>query len=185
MSQPSEHITEEPQSSHEESEYNSNLGTESEERSTASEEDTFLSIQYPSPPFFPTPYLCNWDFLDSERALKYIMKHFNLETIHKGLQLYPDVLNDPIYYSTYINVDHFNSLQCYINKSICKCNAILQIWSEHIARYIASDNINPLIVTCIVDILCSSPTMNTCSKKRNIAIQNPMEHLDDDSLNQQ
>ena len=37
----------------------------------------------------------------------------------------------------------------------------------------------------IVDILCSSPASNTHSKKRDITIQNPMEHLDDDSLDQQ
>ena len=34
----------------------------------------------------------------------------------------------------------------------------------------------------IVDILCSSLTMNTHSKKQNIAHQDPMEHLDNDAL---
>ena len=82
MSQPAEHDSVAKKSSHEESEYTSNLDTELEEGSTASEEDMFLSIQYPSPPFFPTPYLHNWDFLNSERALKYLMWHFNLKTIH-------------------------------------------------------------------------------------------------------
>ena len=37
----------------------------------------------------------------------------------------------------------------------------------------------------IVNILCSDPTMNTCSKKWNIAIPNPMDHLDDGALDQQ
>ena len=37
----------------------------------------------------------------------------------------------------------------------------------------------------IVDILCSGPAMNTHSKKRNIAIPDPMVHLDDDALDQQ
>ena len=72
-------------SSHDDSETNSELETNSEEGYTASEDDTFLSIQFPSPPNFPSPYLCNWDFLDSERARKYIMKHFNLKNIKKGL----------------------------------------------------------------------------------------------------
>ena len=72
-------------SSHDDSETNSESETESEEGSMASEDDTFLSIQFPSPPNFPSPYLCNQDFLDSERARKYIMKHFNLKNIKEGL----------------------------------------------------------------------------------------------------
>ena len=35
----------------------------------------------------------------------------------------------------------------------------------------------------IVNLLCSSPTMNTCSRKWNIAIANPMDHLDNKALN--
>ena len=72
-------------SSHEDLEINSKSETESEEGSTASEDDVFLSIQFPSPPHFPKPYLHNWDFLDSERARKYIMKHFNIENIKEDL----------------------------------------------------------------------------------------------------
>ena len=37
----------------------------------------------------------------------------------------------------------------------------------------------------IVDILCSGLAMNTCSKKQNITIPNPMDYLDDDALYQQ
>ena len=33
----------------------------------------------------------------------------------------------------------------------------------------------------IVDILCYSPAMNTCSQKWNIVIQDPMEFLDDNA----
>ena len=144
MSQHSEHDSKAKKPSHEELEYTSDSDSESE-GSTASEEDMFLSIWYPSPPFFPTPYLHNQDFESSERALKYIMKHFNLETIHNGICYYPDLSTDPVYYSTYINSDHFNSLQCYINKSIQDHNAYLQNWSDYIARYATSDDINPLV----------------------------------------
>ena len=85
MSQPSEHMTEAKKPSHEDSETDSELETESEEGSMASEDNTFLSIRFPSPPNFPTPYLHNQDFLDSERARKYMMKYFNLENIKDGL----------------------------------------------------------------------------------------------------
>ena len=79
MSQPPEHDSMAKLSSH------IDLETGSEEGSTASEDDTFLSIWFPSPPNFHKPYLCNRDFLDAERARRYIMKHFNLENIREGL----------------------------------------------------------------------------------------------------
>ena len=142
MSQPLEWNTKAKKSSHVDSETNS----ESEKGSMSFEDDTFLSIQFPSPPNFPTPYLHNQDFLDSERARKYIMKHLNLENIKEGLRCYPDLSRDILYHNTFVVPDHFDSLQCYINKSVCKCNAALQIWSEHIARYIASDDLNPLLI---------------------------------------
>ena len=81
MSQPSEQNSAAKKSSHIDSENNS----ESEEGSMASEDDTFLSIWFPSLPNFHTPYLHNWDFLDAERARRYITKHFNLENIREGL----------------------------------------------------------------------------------------------------
>ena len=141
MSQPSEHFTKAKKSSHEDLETSSKL----EEGSTASEDDTFLSVWFPSPPNSPTPYLCNRDFLDSKRARKYITKHFNLENIKEGLQRYPDLSRDILYHNTFIVPDYFDNLQCYINKSIHEHNAALQIWSEHIARYTPSDDLNSLL----------------------------------------
>ena len=81
MSQALEQNTEAKKSSHEDSEYYYESDTELEEGSTASEEDTFLSIRYPSLPYFPTAYLHNWNFGEPDKALKYITKHFNLGAI--------------------------------------------------------------------------------------------------------
>ena len=117
------------------------LETESEEGSMASEDDTFLSIQFPSPPNFHTPYLHN---------RRYIMKHFNLKNIREGLRHYPDLLKDIIYHNTFIAPKHFESLQRYITRSIRDHNAALQIWSEHIARYLVSDDLNPLLTINIL-----------------------------------
>ena len=144
MSQPLEQSSAAKKSSHIDSE------TESEEGSTASEDDTFLPIRFPSLPNFPTPYLRNWDFLDAEKARRYITKHFNLENIREGLQRYPDLSKDVIYHNTFIAPEHFESLQRYITKTINNHNATLQIWSEHIARYLVSDNLNPLLTINIL-----------------------------------
>ena len=146
MSQPSEKHSKTKKSSHDGSEHTSGSETESEEGSTASEDDTFLSIRFPSPPNFHTPYLHNQDFLDAKRARRYITKHFNLENIREGLRRYPDLSKDVIYHNTFVAPEHFESLQRYITKSIHDRNAALQIWSENIARYLVSDDLNPLLI---------------------------------------
>ena len=143
MSQPSEQVSVAKK-------YNSETVSESEEGSMASEDDMFLSIRFPSLPNFHTPYLCNWDFLDAERARRYITKHFNIKNIREGLQCYPDLSKDVIYHNTFIAPEYFESLQCYITKSIHDCNAALQIWSENIARYLVSDELNPLLMLNIL-----------------------------------
>ena len=100
MSQPSEQISVAKQYN---LETNSESETESEEGSTASEDDTFLSIQFPSPPNFHTPYLRNWDFGDSDKALKYITKNINYETVIKSLWSFPNLSGDPLYYHTFVD----------------------------------------------------------------------------------
>ena len=85
MSQPSEQITGAKKSSQDDSKYNSKSDTMSEEGTTTSEEDMFLAIWYPSLSYFPMHYLHNHDFGDSDKALKYITKHFNLKTIHESI----------------------------------------------------------------------------------------------------
>ena len=98
----------------------------------------------------PTPYLHKWHFGDPEKALKYITKHFDLDMIHRSVKQFPDLSHDFIYSNTFVDPDHFILLQCDINKSIREHNAYLQKWLELHDRYIASDNINPLIITCIL-----------------------------------
>ena len=68
-------------------EYNSEIDdTKLEEASTASDDDVFASIHYPSPPpaknfppCFPKPYLHNWDFKDSDQALRYMYNEVLVE----------------------------------------------------------------------------------------------------------
>ena len=111
MSKSLEKFTEAKKSSQDNLEDYSKSDAESEGGSTPSEEDTFLSIQYPSPPNFPTPYLCNWDFRDPGKAQKYITKHFNLGTIHDSIRKYPDLSKNFVYSNTFTDSDRFILLQ--------------------------------------------------------------------------
>ena len=148
------HDSKHAESSHKITEYHSNTdGTESEEASTASDDDVFTSIWYPSPlpakkfPLgFPKPYLQNQDFKDSDQALRYIMRYFNCEMIHQSLKSFPDLYNDFIYSNTYVETHHFNSLQHYINKSIQDQDAK---WLELLARHSTSAP-NPSIIQCVL-----------------------------------
>ena len=94
MSHSSEQDSKINKSSQEDMEYHSKSDSELEEGSTALEEDMFLSIQYPSPPNFPKPYLHNQDFTDSNQALKYITKHFNFKLISKNLKSYRNLSHE-------------------------------------------------------------------------------------------
>ena len=155
MSYSMEQHSKSAESSHQSMEYHSNTdGTELEEASTASDNDVFASIWYPSlPPVknfplcFPKPYLQNRDFKDSNQALRYIRRYFNPETIHKSLKFFPNLAKDFIYTNTYVDSHCFNSLQCYINKSIQDQDAA---WLELHARYYSTSVINPYIVQCVL-----------------------------------
>ena len=136
--------------SEQESEHISDSDPKLEEGSTTLEEDTVLSIWYPSPPYFPKPYLCNQDFRDLDKALKYIMKNFNFKTVRKSLWSFPNISLNPLYYNIFVDPSHYKPLQQHIDESIYNCNALLQKWLEVQARYSISDDINPFITQCIL-----------------------------------
>ena len=154
MSDHMEHNSKCAESSQQNTEYYSDVDdTELEEASTASEDDVFTSIQYPSLPpaknfplCFPNPYLHNWVFKDSDQVLRYITKYFNHQMIHQSLKSFPNIYNDFIYPNTYMETHQFDSLQCYINKSIQDHNSK---WLELHMRY-STSAINPYIVQCIL-----------------------------------
>ena len=89
-----EQVSKHAESSHQTTEYHSDGdGTKLEVPSTASDDDVFTSIQYPSLPpaknfplHFPKPYLHNQDFKGSDQALRYTMRYFNHQTIHQSLK---------------------------------------------------------------------------------------------------
>ena len=124
--------------------------TESEHGTTESEsENMFGDIQYSALHYFPDPYLCHWNFRDTNHALRYIMKTFNWVKRQEDLRHFPDLLKDFIYYNTYIDTLHFTKLQQFIQKSIIDHNnALVQKWLELQARYSTSD-LNPFIIVSL------------------------------------
>ena len=88
-------------------------------------------------PNFPTPYIHNQDFGDTDKALKYIMKVFNLQVIHNSLLAFPTLSRDIVYYGTYIDSDRFTTkqnqqidlwLQCPTSNLVRTHCQILCIW---------------------------------------------------------
>ena len=77
------------------------------------------------------------------------MQNFNINTVTKSLWLFPNLSLDPLYYNIFVDPSRYK-LQCYIDKSIYNCNALLQKQLELQVRYLTSDEINPFIIQCLI-----------------------------------
>ena len=117
------------------SEYHSGQEPESEQKQIIlinwDEEFTFLNIQFPMPPTYPHPYIQlnelmstidlvpkSYDWItdipgDPNRALGYIIHHFNIDRVSRSIRAYPPYNLDQVYYSTYMDSSWYNSLQNY------------------------------------------------------------------------
>ena len=97
------------------------------------EELTFLNIQFPMPSPYPHPYiqlkelmttvkiaLESYDRItniprDPNRALGYILHHFNIDRVSRSIQAYRPYNLDQVYYSTYVEPSRYRSLLNYYN----------------------------------------------------------------------
>ena len=136
MTQPLEHDSDRS-SSQTDSEYHSKQETKSEEEQVIivdySKGHTFLDIWFPLPAQFPKPCLMlqevtsnlddtlpkpyEWthDYVkDPKSALAYIITNFNIGKISRSIQDFPLYHYDQVYYSAYIDISWYTSLQCYI-----------------------------------------------------------------------
>ena len=93
------------------------------------EEFTFLHIQFPMPQPYPHPYIQLSELMttaelapesydritdipgDPNRALGYILHHFNIDRVSQSIQAYHPYHLDQVYYSTYVEPLRYNSLQ--------------------------------------------------------------------------
>ena len=159
------------------SEYHSGQEPESERQHIIlinhSEEFTFLNIQFPMPLTFPHPYIQldklmshvdtmvpkSYDQIqsiagDPQHALGYIIHHFNINNVSKGLCRFPNYTFDQVYYSTYIDTTLYLTLQCYyqhtrkqLNDALVQERLELQI---KYGRYFASDKIPIHLLDCFL-----------------------------------
>ena len=125
MSHISEQDSEDSESSHD-TEYISESGTESEtSQITSSHLDQgylLLNVRFPMPYTFPKPYLTLnevelklddalpkpyiWEHNiteDPDKALSYIINHFNIDTVSQSIREFPRLNFKQVYYSTYID----------------------------------------------------------------------------------
>ena len=113
-------------------EYHSGQEPESDRKQiilvNCSEEFTFLQIWVPMPPSYPHPYIQLSELMttveiapasyngitntpgDPNRALGYILHHFNINRVSRSIRAYPPYNLDQVYYSTYIEPSRYQSL---------------------------------------------------------------------------
>ena len=97
------------------------------------EEFTFLNIQLPMPSPYPHPYIQLSELMttveltpescdritdiprDPNRALGYILHHFNINRVSRSIRAYCPYHLNQVYYSTYVEPFRYRSLLNYYN----------------------------------------------------------------------
>ena len=153
MSNTSENNSEDETSQSRSSEYHS--GEEPEVDRTQiilinrDEEFTFLNIQFPMPQTYPHPYIQLKELMttvelalepydritdilgDPNRALGYILNHFNIDRISRSIRAYRPYHLHQVYYSTYVEPSRYRSLLNYYNLTWKKLQGALdKEWLE-------------------------------------------------------
>ena len=159
------------------SEYHSGQELESERQQiilvNRDEEFTFLNIWFPMPLEFSYPYIQlnelmstidhvvakSYDQIqsitgDPQRALGYIIHHFNIDKVSWNLCTFPDYSYDQVYYLTYVDKTRFKSLQHYYKITGKQLqDALVQEWLElqiKYAKYLMFDNSPPYLLDCFL-----------------------------------
>ena len=132
MSNTSEYDSDD-ESSQGSSEYHSRQELESDRKQiiliNRDEEFTFLHIRFPMPQPYPHPYIQLSELMttvelapesydritniprDPNRALGYILHHFNINRVSQSIRAYPPYNLDQVYYSTYMEPSQYKALQ--------------------------------------------------------------------------
>ena len=135
------------------------------------EEFTFLNIQFPMPLTYPHLYIQlnelmshvdtmvpkSYDWIQSiagnpQCALGYIIHHFNIDNVSKGLCRFPNYALDQVYYSTYIDTTQYLTLQRYYQQTRKQLdNALAEEWLElqiKYGQYLITNDIPITLLDC-------------------------------------
>ena len=165
------------ESSQNSSEYHSGQEPESERQQiiliNRDEEFTFLNIWFPIPQQYPHPYIQlnelmshvdtmvpkSYDRIqsivrDTNRALGYIIHHFNIDKVSQQIHSFPNYRLDQVYYSTYIDTTWYKTLQHYykvtqkqLDDALAKERLELQI---KYGWYLTTDDILITLLDCFL-----------------------------------
>ena len=157
--------------SSQDTEYHSESGTESETGdytlSATDQRDSILNVRFPMPYTFPKPYLTLSEVIDNtlnqkrnmtedpDKALRYIIHHFNIDKVADSTLSTPHYAFEQVYYSTYIEPRWFIRLQHLTDLSSknLQYNALAQqrLAIEQCAKsQLTSDTLSPYLLQCFL-----------------------------------
>ena len=91
---------------------------------------------------------------DPNRALGYILNHFNIDRVSQSIQAYPPYHLDQVYYSSYVVPSQYRSLVNYYKTTRKQLqNALEQEWLElqrKYGRYLTTNNIPIVLLDCFL-----------------------------------
>ena len=158
------------------SEYHSGQEPESDRKQIIlinhEEEFTFLHIQFPMPHLYPHLYIQLSDLMatvelapksydritnipgDPNRALGYILHHFNINKVSQSIWAYPPYNLNQVYYSTYVVPSWYNALQNFfkstrkqLDNALAKEQLELQ---KKYGRYLTTNDILIILLDCFL-----------------------------------
>ena len=132
------------------------------------EEFTFLNIWFPMPQSYPHLYIQLKELMTTvetapqsydritdiprnpNRALGYILHHFNIDRLSWSIQAFTPYNLDQVYYSTYMEPSRYNSLQNYYKITWKQLqDALEQEWLELQKKYSRYLTTNDLLITLL------------------------------------
>ena len=136
------------------------------------EEFTFLNIRFPMPLPYPKPYIQLKELMTTvkttsesydritnisgnpNRALGYILYHFNIDRISRSIRAYRPYHLNQVYYSTFVEPSRYKSLLNYyditwkqLEDALAKEQLEIQ-WTY--GRYLVSDDLPITLMDCIL-----------------------------------
>ena len=136
------------------------------------EEFTFLNIRFPMPLPYPKPYIQlkelmttvetsseSYDWItdisgNPNRALGYILYHFNIDRISRSIRAYRPHSLDQVYYSTFIEPSRYKSLLNYydltrkqLEDALAKEQLEIQL---KYGRYLVPDELPITLMDCVL-----------------------------------